>query len=84
MKSHIITGRIQLSILYSIHKLHTLAEMRARECDTQLFFLHGSHMQQEEGVERVLGWYNLGQNIAMDIARGLHFLHGREVRSTLV
>ncbi len=32
-------------------------------------------MAQATGVERRLGWYAAGQHIALDVARGLHFLH---------
>ena len=31
-------------------------------------------------LERRLGWYAAGQHIALDVARGLHFLHKSGVR----
>ena len=31
--------------------------------------------------ERQLGWYNSGHRIALDVARGLSFLHGINVRA---
>jgi hypothetical protein len=38
-------------------------------------------LQQADDGERQLGWYNAGHRIALDIARGLHFLHSLEVRT---
>jgi len=32
-------------------------------------------------AEGELTWYNKGQRIALDIARGLHYLHSHDVRS---
>ncbi len=32
-------------------------------------------MADATGSERRLGWYAAGQHIALDVARGLHFLH---------
>lgn len=32
-------------------------------------------------LERRLGWYAAGQHIALDVARGLHFLHKSGVRT---
>jgi len=37
-------------------------------------------LQQADDGERQLAWYNAGHRIALDIARGLHFLHSLEVR----
>ena len=37
-------------------------------------------MAEATGVERRLGWYAAGQHIALDVARGLHFLHKSGVR----
>ena len=37
--------------------------------------------QQADDGERQLGWYNAGHRIALDIARGLHFLHSLDVRA---
>ncbi len=38
-------------------------------------------LQQADDGERQLAWYNAGHRIALDIARGLHFLHSLEVRA---
>ena len=35
---------------------------------------------EASGNERQLGWYAAGQHIALDVARGLHFLHKAGVR----
>lgn len=35
---------------------------------------------EASGNERQLGWYAAGQHIALDVARGLHFLHKSGVR----
>lgn len=37
-------------------------------------------MSGASGNERRLGWYAAGQHIALDVARGLHFLHKSGVR----
>lgn len=37
-------------------------------------------MSEATGIERRLGWYAAGQHIALDVARGLHFLHKSGVR----
>ncbi len=34
-------------------------------------------------VDGALGWYLRGHRVALDIARGLHFLHARDVRALL-
>ena len=33
-------------------------------------------------VDGALGWYLRGHRVALDIARGLHFLHARDVRTS--
>lgn len=52
-------------------------------CDLLLFrraLTADREMAEATGLERRLGWYAAGQHIALDVARGLHFLHKSGVR----